>query len=151
MPEAERISSQRTVDQSQIEEHHDGFVTIRHGAGRDQWQGADYQLGLSARTVGAQHLSLNVSRLPPGGSIPAHVHAGFEVGLYIISGKLEHRFGPGLRSTIVNGAGDFIFVKPDIPHAVQNLSDTEPAIVVVARSTPDDWDKIRPYDPTVDG
>lgn len=151
MADAERVSSQRIEDQNRIEEHPDGFTTIRLGAGRDRWQGVDYQLGLSAKTVGAQHLSMNVSRLPPGGSIPAHVHVGFEVGLYIISGKLEHRFGPGLRSSTVNGTGDLIFVKPDVPHAVQNLSDTEPAIVVVARSTPDEWDKIRPYDPTVDG
>jgi demethylmenaquinone methyltransferase/2-methoxy-6-polyprenyl-1,4-benzoquinol methylase len=134
-----------------VEEFPDGLATIRRGAGGEQWQGADYQLGVAAKTVGASQLSLNVSRLPPGGSIPAHVHEGFEVALYVLGGRVEHRFGPGLRSVLVNGPGDFIFVKPGVPHAVKNLSDSEPVVVVVARSTPDEWDRIRPYDPAQDG
>jgi uncharacterized RmlC-like cupin family protein len=135
-------------DQHRVELHPDGFSTIRLGAGQDAWQGATYQLGVSDKTVGAEHLSMNVARLPAGGTIAPHVHVGFEVSLFIISGHLRHRFGPGLRSSVDNGPGDFIFVKPGVPHAVENLSADEPVLVVVARSTPDEWDKIQPYDPS---
>ncbi len=143
--ESERADHRQVDNPQLIEEHPDGFSTIRQGAGHDSWQGAAYQLGVGAKTVDAQQLSMNVARLPAGGIIPAHVHDGFEVSLYILSGRLEHRFGPNLRSSIINGPGDFIFVKPGVPHAVRNLSDTEPVVVVVARSTADEWDRITPY------
>jgi uncharacterized RmlC-like cupin family protein len=42
-------------------------------------------------------------------------------------------------------AGDFIFIEPGVPHEVYNLSDTEPVVAVVARSSADEWDKIVPY------
>jgi uncharacterized RmlC-like cupin family protein len=129
----------------------DGMATIRAGTGSDQWSGASYALGLSDRTVGARVLSMNVARLPPGGRIEPHVHDGYEVGLYVLQGRLEHRFGPGLRQTLVNAAGDFIFVEPGVPHAARNLSDTEPVVVVVARTTPDEWARVIPYDPDAKG
>ena len=40
----------------------------------------------------------------------------------------------------------FIFIEPGIPHEVFNLSDSEPVVAFVARSTADEWDKIIPYD-----
>jgi uncharacterized RmlC-like cupin family protein len=45
-----------------------------------------------------------------------------------------------------NEAGDFLFIEPDIPHEVHNLSDTEPVVAVVARSDADEWQNIIPYD-----
>ena len=73
-------------------------------------------------------------------------HVGFEVILYIIEGKVRHEFGPGLKQVIENEAGDFIYIKPDVPHEVFNMSDTEPVVAFVARSSADEWDKIIPYD-----
>ena len=128
-------------------ERFDGMATIRAGAGADHWSGASYALGLSDRTVGARVLSMNVARLPPGGQIEAHIHEGYEVGLYVLQGHLEHRFGPGLTERLVNAAGDFIFVEAGVPHAAFNLSETEPVVVVVARTTPDEWARAIPYDP----
>lgn len=128
-------------------EHLGGFATIRAGAGAEQWSGASYALGLSDQTVGSRVLSMNVARLPPGGQIEPHIHDGYEVGLYVLQGHLEHRFGPGLADRLVNTAGDFIFVESGVPHAARNLSDTEPVVVVVARTTPDEWARVIPYDP----
>ena len=45
-----------------------------------------------------------------------------------------------------HAAGDFIFIAPGVPHEVFNLSDTEPVVAVVARSSADEWDNIIPYD-----
>ena len=122
-----------------------GFSTVRAGAGDDRWSGAEYALGLSRRSVGAQTLSMNVARLPPGGSIEPHIHAGYEVGLYVLEGRLEHRFGPGLTQSLINGPGDFIFVESGVPHAAFNLSDHDPVVVVVARTSSDEWANVVPY------
>ena len=43
-------------------------------------------------------------------------------------------------------AGDFIYIKPGVPHEVFNMSDTEPVVAFVARSSADEWDNIIPYD-----
>jgi uncharacterized RmlC-like cupin family protein len=45
-----------------------------------------------------------------------------------------------------NKAGDFIYIKPGVPHEVFNMSDTEPVVAFVARSSAVEWDNIIPYD-----
>jgi uncharacterized RmlC-like cupin family protein len=76
----------------------------------------------------------------------AHVHVGFEVMLYILSGRVRHEFGDRLRQSVENGAGDFIYIEPGVPHEVFNLSDSEPVVAVVARSDADEWSHIVAYD-----
>ena len=76
--------------------------------------------------------------IPPGGSAEAHVHKGFESAIYLVQGRVETRYGEGLKKSVVNQAGDFIFVPPDVPHQPFNLSDTELAIAIVARSDPNE-------------
>ena len=98
------------------------------------------------KNVGTTSLSANIATIPPGGVAYAHIHVGFEVILYIIEGKVRHEFGPGLKQVIENEAGDFIYIKPGVPHEVFNMSDTEPVVAFVARSSADEWDNIVPYD-----
>ena len=52
--------------------------------------------------------------------------------LYILQGRVHHEYGPGLKKSIDNQAGDFIYIEPGVPHEVFNLSDTEPVVAVVA-------------------
>jgi len=127
-------------------EDHDGILTIRGGGARRDWNGIHYQQGMSAKNVGTKHLSANIATIPPGGVACAHIHVGFEVILYIVAGKVRHEFGPGLKEAIENEAGDFIYIKPGVPHEVFNTSDTKPVVAFVARSSADEWDKIIPYD-----
>ncbi|RIK35449.1 MAG: cupin [Chloroflexi bacterium] len=122
-----------------------GISVVRAQENYRSWKTAEYPAGLSANNVGAKELSMNVSTLPPGGVIDAHIHVGFEVGIYVLSGAMRYEYGPGLRETMVAGPGDFVFVEPGVPHQVCNVSDTEPAICVVARSAADEWDRIVPY------
>ena len=65
--------------------------------------------------------------------------------LYILRGRVRHRYGPGLAHAIDNQAGDFVYIEPGVPHEVHNLSATEPVVAVVARSDPDEWERIEPY------
>ena len=131
-------------------ERGEGISVIRGSGDCRAWNGIRYKLGMSGKNVGATELSLNVATIPPGGVAGAHIHVGFEVMLYILEGRVRHTFGPGLRRVIDNQAGDFIFIEPGVPHEVTNLSDTEPVVAVVARSSADEWDRIVPYDPSVE-
>lgn len=124
----------------------DGISVIRSSETSRGWNGIRYKTGMSAKNVGAKQLSMNVATIPPGGVAYAHVHVGFEVMLYILEGRVRHEYGEGLRQTVDNQAGDFIFIEPGVPHEVTNLSDTEPAVAVVARSDASEWENIVAYE-----
>jgi uncharacterized RmlC-like cupin family protein len=126
-------------------EGHDGLAWIRGSGVCRQWNGIHYKLGMSGKNVGATQLSMNVAVIPPGGVAAAHIHVGFEVMLYILEGRVRHDFGDGLAHRVDHEAGDFIFIQPGVPHEVYNLSDTEPVVAVVARSSAEEWDRIVPY------
>ncbi len=126
-------------------EGHDGILVVRGGGDPRGWNGIRYKAGLSAKNVNARHLSMNVATIPPGGVAYAHIHVGFEVMLYILSGRVRHEYGPGLHQAIENEAGDFIFIEPGVPHEVFNLSQTDPVVAVVARSDANEWEHIIPY------
>lgn len=127
-------------------EDHDGLVTIRGGGSRRDWNGIHYKQGMSAKNVGTTKPSANIATIPPGGVAKAHVHVGFELILYILEGRVRHEFGHGLKQTLENEAGDFIYIKPGVPHEVFNMSQTEPVVAFVARSSAEEWDNITPYD-----
>jgi uncharacterized RmlC-like cupin family protein len=134
-----------TIELGAVEDH-GGILTIRGGGARRDWNGIHYKQGMSRKNVGTNNLSANIATIPPGGVAYAHVHVGFEVILYIIEGRVRHEFGPGLKQTVENEAGDFIYIKPGVPHEVFNMSDAEPVVAFVARSSADEWDNIVPYD-----
>ena len=133
------------VDLAARVEGRDGISVIRgHGNCRD-WNGIHYKIGMSGKNVGAKELSMNVATIPPGGVAYAHIHDGFEVMLYILEGRVRHEYGAGLKQSVENEAGDFIFIEPGVPHEVFNVSDTDPVVAVVARSDPSEWQNIVPY------
>lgn len=124
----------------------DGISVVRGGGNVRGWNNIQYRVGLSAKNVAAKKLSMNVATIPPGGVAFAHIHVDFEVMLYILAGRVRHEFGPGLRQSVENEAGDFIFIEPGVPHEVFNLSDSEPVVAVVSRSDASEWENIRDYD-----
>ena len=123
-----------SLDLTQFVEHHDGISVIRGGETVRSWNGIQYQAGMSAKNVNAKQLSMNIATVPPGAVAFSHVHVGFEVMLYILQGRVRHEYGDHLKLSVENGAGDFIFIEPGVPHEVFNLSDTEPVVAGVARS-----------------
>ena len=123
----------------------DGIFVLRGSETCRDWNGITYKIGMSAENVGAKQLSMNVATIPPGGVAYAHIHVGFEVMLYLLQGRVRHEYGDGLKQSIDNEAGDFIFIEPGVPHEVFNLSKTEPVVAVVARSDASEWENIVPY------
>ncbi|MGI9626449.1 MAG: cupin domain-containing protein [Longimicrobiales bacterium] len=124
----------------------DGIFTVRGSGIHRGWNGIRYKTGLSAKNVPAKALSMNVARIPPGGVAFAHIHVEFEVMLYILEGSVRHEYGPNLRHSIDNQAGDFIFIEPGVPHEVFNASQTEEVVAIVARSDASEWENIVDYD-----
>ncbi len=140
------IESTEHADQLADVEGGEGVLVIRAHENCRGWNGIHYKTGMSAVNVDSKHLSMNVATIPPGAVAYAHIHVGFELMLYIMAGRVRHEYGPGLKQSIDSGPGDFIFIEPDVPHEVFNMSDTEPVVAVVARAAADEWQRIVPYD-----
>lgn len=134
------------VDLKRLVEGDDGISVLRGGGKRRDWNGIHYKTGLSSKNVNAKALSINIATIPPGGVAYAHIHVDFEVMLYILEGQVRHEYGDGCKQSVDNEAGDFIFIEPGVPHEVFNISDTDPVVAFVARSTADEWDQIIPYE-----
>ena len=107
-------------------------------------------VGISGATTGAKHLSMNLVVIPPGGAAQPHVHRGYETAIYLIHGRVETRYGAGLRRSVIHEAGDFIFMPADVPHQPVNLSATEPAQALVARNDPNEQESVVVYDPATE-
>ena len=107
-------------------------------------------VGISEASAGARHLSMNLVIIPPGGAAQPHVHRGYETAIYLLEGRVETRYGPGLRQSVIHEAGDFIFIPANVPHQPVNLSATEPAKALVARNDPNEQESVVVYDPERD-
>ncbi|MBI1981818.1 MAG: cupin domain-containing protein [Methylocystis sp.] len=114
------------------------IVTVRVDEATRSRQALPFFPGISTKTVGSKGLSLLKVVIPPGGKAEAHIHKGHESAIYLLQGRVETRYGERLEKSIVNVAGDFIFIPPDVPHQPVNLSDSEAAIAIVART---DWNE----------
>jgi len=123
------------------------IVTIRPQNTTTTRQNLPIFVGISGMTAGAKHLSMNMVIIPPGGAAKPHVHRGYETAIYVLRGRVKTQYGPGLKKSVINEAGDFIFIPADLPHQPMNLSDTEPAHALVARNDPNEQESVVPYDP----
>ncbi len=109
-------------------------VTVRVNEASKSKQSLPIFPGVSTATTGAKGLSLLKVIIPPGASAEPHIHKGHESAIYLLQGKVETRYGKNLEKSIINEAGDFIFIPADVPHQPINLSSTEAAIAIVARN-----------------
>ncbi len=125
------------------------IITVRPPAETLSRQGLPYFVGISQQTTGSKGISMNLVIIPPGGAAKPHLHRDYETAIYVLKGKVETRFGRGLRQSIINREGDFIFIPPDLPHQPRNLSSSEPAMAIVARNDPNEQENVIPYDPAV--
>jgi uncharacterized RmlC-like cupin family protein len=123
------------------------IVTIRPEKATMTRQQLPNFVGISGANAGAKHLSMNLVVIPPGGAAQPHVHRGYETVIYLLEGRVETRYGPGLRKSMIHEAGDFIFIPADVPHQPVNLSVIEFARAVVARNDPNEQESVVAYDP----
>ena len=104
-----------------------------------------YYVGISKNTAGAKGISMNRVVIPPGGKAEAHFHKDFETAIYLLKGRVDTRYGEGLKESILTETGDFLFIPPGVPHQPVNLSATEPAIAIVSRNDPNEMENVVMY------
>lgn len=120
-------------------------VTIRPDAETPTRQNLPYFVGISGSTAGTKGISMNLVIIPPGGTATPHLHKDYETAIYILKGRVETRYGKGLKQSVINEAGDFLFIPPGVPHQPFNLSETEAAQAIVARNDPNEQENVVLY------
>ncbi len=130
-------------------DHAEGVVVVRPAGEMMSRQRLPYFVGISAATAGAKDLSMNLIIIPPAGSADPHLHKGYETAIYLLKGKVDTRYGHKLEKSIICEEGDFILIRPDVPHQPINLSATEPALAIVARNDPNEQESVVHYGPTM--
>lgn len=127
-----------------------GVIIVRPPAETISRQRLPFFVGISEATAGAKGISMNLIIIPPGGAAEPHLHLGYETAIYLLKGRVETRFGPGLRQTMITEQGDFVFIAANVPHQPVNLSETEMAMAIVARNDPNEQESVVLYDPAAE-
>ena len=93
---------------------------------------------ISGKTVGSQKIWMGETHVAPSTRSGDHHHGEAETAIYIVSGHPVFVFPEDDREVrIETQPGDYVFVPPYVPHREENPSPSEPAVVVIARSTQD--------------
>lgn len=127
-----------------------GVVVVRPPKETMSKQRLPFYVGISEATAGASGISMNLIVIPPGGAAEPHIHRGYETAIYLLKGRVDTRYGNGLKQSIITEEGDFVFIAADVPHQPVNLSHTERALALVARNDPNEQESVVIYDPTKD-
>lgn len=101
-----------------------------------------YFLGISDKTTGAKGLSMSMVVIPPGAIGESHYHREFESAIYLLEGEVETKYGDNLENSIVNKAGDFILIPPELRHQPFNLSASREARAIVVRNDPHEVENV---------
>jgi uncharacterized RmlC-like cupin family protein len=105
-------------------------------------QGFQYAPAISAQSVGAAGLHMQILTMPPGARAKAHKHEAHETAIYVLSGEAGTYYGDRLEHHFVCRAGDFVYIPANVPHLAYNMSATEPCVAVVARTDPNEQESV---------
>jgi uncharacterized RmlC-like cupin family protein len=117
-------------------------VTLRAGAPFVGKQGFNYAPAVSAESVGASAIHMQLLTVPPGARANAHKHEAHETAIYVLSGEVGMYYGEKLEQHMVSRPGDFVYIPANMPHLPYNMSKTEPATAVVARTDPNEQESV---------
>jgi len=126
-------------------DHSNGVVVVRPAAEIMSRQQLPYYVGISEITAGAKNISMNLIIIPPAGAAEPHLHKGYETAIYLLEGRVDTRCGEKLENSVICEAGDFVYIKADVPHQPINLSATEPALALVARNDANEQEHVIAY------
>lgn len=115
---------------------------VRAGATFTGKQGLDYAVGISAESVGARGIHLQLVTIPPGARARAHLHADHETAIYALGGTSGCWYGERLEHHATVAPGDFFYIPAGVPHLPYNPSPTEPCTAVIARTDPNEQESV---------
>jgi uncharacterized RmlC-like cupin family protein len=105
-------------------------------------QNLQYEVGISAESVGAQGIHMQLVTIPPGGRAKAHKHATHETAIYALQGASGVWHGERLEQHTIVEPGDFFYIPADVPHLPYNPSATESVVAVIARTDPNEQESV---------
>ena len=105
-------------------------------------QGFSYAPAISAETVGAKGLHMQLLTIPPGARAKAHKHVSHETSIYVLSGEAGMWYGERLEHHMVTLPGDFVYIPADMPHLPYNRSASEPCTAVISRTDPNEQESV---------
>jgi uncharacterized RmlC-like cupin family protein len=85
------------------------------------------------QAIGVPGLWSGLVHTEPGATSGWHHHGEHESSLYVVSGAMRLEFGPGGRSVVDAGPGDFIHVPARVVHRESNPTEQR-ATAVIARA-----------------
>ncbi|MCP4780087.1 MAG: cupin domain-containing protein [Hyphomicrobium sp.] len=118
------------------------IVVIRPDASISSKQGLPVFQGISGQNAGAKGISMNRVVISPGAAARAHMHKGYESVVHLIKGRVKTLYGEGLKKSVITEGGDFLYIPADLPHKPINLSATEAAEAIVARTDPNEQESV---------
>ena len=96
----------------------------------------DGHAAISGATVGSKRLWMGLVENPPASTTDNHHHGDSEAGIYVVRGHPVFVYHDGVNEVRrAAHPGDFVLVPPFVPHREENPDPTEPAVVVIARTT----------------
>lgn len=119
-----------------------GCTVIHSQEAYEGKQDLTYFAGISAQSAGAQAICLHLLTFPPGGSTFAHFHKRHETAIYILKGQVEMWYGEEFKEYLRANAGDYIYIPAEMPHFPCNRSHTEPCVALVARTDPNEQERV---------
>ncbi|WP_075214833.1 cupin domain-containing protein [Mongoliimonas terrestris] len=115
---------------------------VRAGAAFVGKQALTYTPAISAETVGARGIHMQIVTIPPKARAKAHKHEAHETAIHILSGESGMWYGEGLTEHLEAVAGDFLYIPADMPHLPYNPSETVPCVAVIARTDPNEQESV---------
>jgi uncharacterized RmlC-like cupin family protein len=101
-----------------------------------------YNVGVSAESVGAHGIHMQIVTIPPGARAKAHKHQAHETAIYALRGESQVWHGEKLEHHSVVKPGDFFYIPANVPRLPYNPSQTDEAVVVIARTDPNEQESV---------
>jgi uncharacterized RmlC-like cupin family protein len=117
-------------------------VAVKPGKEFTGKQGLLYAPGISAESVGAQGIHLQILTMPPKARAKAHKHEAHETAIYVLSLEAGTWYGERLKDHLSVRAGDFLYIPANIPHQPYNPSSTENCVAIIARTDPNEQESV---------
>jgi uncharacterized RmlC-like cupin family protein len=117
-------------------------AVVRAGEAFTGKQGLDYRPAISAETVGARGIHMQLVTMPPGVRAKAHKHEAHETAIHVLSGTAAMWYGEELERHMVVGPGDFLYIGANVPHLPYNPSPSETCVAVIARTDPNEQESV---------
>jgi len=115
---------------------------LKAGAPFQGKQGFTYAPAVSAETVAAKAIHMQLLTIPPGGRAKAHKHEAHETAIYVLSGEGHMWWGERLEHHMATPAGSFVYIPANVPHLPYNPSATETCVAVIARTDPNEQESV---------